>query len=68
MDEPEFVQDAAFPPGWFGWHTGGPGESWHVRPPGRPDPTKYIHGETKDDCADKAWHKYRVELDAKENA
>lgn len=60
-EEPEFVQDPMFPPGWFPWQTGD--RTWHARPPGRPNPLHYVHAEDKEDCADKAWYEQRKRQD-----
>lgn len=64
MEDPEFVQDPMFPPGWHAWDTGG--GNWHARPPGRPDPRAYVHADDKQECADRAWLAYRWEIDSQE--
>ena len=53
-------QDLFLPLGWFAWENGPHGHpSWHARPPGTPDPRTYVHGDTKQEVADKAWMAHR---------
>lgn len=58
--ESEFQQDPALPPGWHAWETAP--THWHARPPGTPDPRKYIHGNSKQEVAEGAWQAHRASL------
>lgn len=54
MDEDTDMQDPALPPDWYAWETAY--GRWHARPGGTPDPAKYVHGASKQECAELAWN------------
>jgi hypothetical protein len=56
-DEKPDQAELLLPDGWFAWRNGV--DEWHARPPGTPNPRTYVHGDSRQAVADKAWEAHR---------